>query len=438
MRAQVILPMTTRWKIFSVLALLYVMALFFRVSMAVVARDLSSDFNLSATELGTLSSVFFIVYALAQVPLGMLLDRFGGKTVVCVLGGLTTAGVVLFALSPGYHTALAGRALLGIGTSCVLMGSLKIFTNWFTHREFAIVAGFIMAIGNLGNLLATAPLAAAVSAFGWRPALLAVALAQVIATALVYAVAADTPLKEKAPEMEAHPATPGPASALGGLRTVLGEPSFLLLGALGFCYYGNFMLVQGLWGGPYLMDIYGASRSAVGGTLFCSAGGLIVGCLCVGKISTNLFKSRKKTLLAGQSISLALLLFLLGPAEHLGPLTLKLLFFGIGFSASSGITIYPMAREMFPHSIAGTAMSTLNFFVVSGVAVIQQVVGIVLDSFPHTSGGYSAAAYHRAFLLPFSGLAVAILLFIFAKDTLIAGDQEIKRTDHPTSLVSDI
>lgn len=83
-------------------------------------------------------------------------------------------------------------------------------------------------------------------------------------------------------------------------------------------------------------------------------------------------------------------------------------------------------------------MSTLNFFVVSGVAVIQQVVGIVLDSFPHTSGGYSAAAYHRAFLLPFSGLAVAILLFIFAKDTLIAGDQEIKRTDHPTSLVSDI
>jgi sugar phosphate permease len=413
--------MTIRWKIFSVLAFLYVMALFFRVSMAVVARDITADFNLSATQLGTLSSIFFIVYALAQIPLGILLDRFGGKIVVCVLGVMTTAGIILFALAPGYHVALAGRVLLGIGTSCVLMGSLKIFTNWFTQQEFAIIAGFIMAIGNLGNLFATAPLAAAVSSFGWRRALLAVALTQVIAIALVYTVAADTPLQDKKPETDAHSSTPGPISAMGGLWSVLGNPSFWLLGTLGFCYYGNFMLVQSLWGGPYLMDIFGASRSVVGGILFCSAGGFIVGCLCIGKVSANLFNSRKKTLLAGQSLTLALLMFLLGPAEYLSPVALKLLFFGIGFSASSGITIFPMVREMFPHSIAGTAMSTLNFFVVSGVAVSQLVVGIVLDRFPHTSGGYSAAAYHHAFLFPFCGLALSILLFVFAEDTLIAG-----------------
>ena len=146
-----------------------------------------------------------------------------------------------------------------------------------------------------------------------------------------------------------------------------------------------------------------------------------MGCLCIGKVSTYLLNSRKKTLLAGQSLTLALLMFLLGPAEYLSPVALKLLFFGIGFSASSGITIFPMVREMFPHSIAGTALSMLNFFVVSGVAVSQLVVGIVLDRFPHTSGGYSAAAYHQAFLFPFCGLALSILLFVFAKDTLIAG-----------------
>jgi len=391
--------------------------------MAVVARDLSADFNLSATQLGTLSSIFFVVYALAQIPLGLLLDRFGGKIVVCSLGGMTTAGIILFALAPNYHVALAGRVLLGIGTSCVLMGSLKIFTNWFTPQEFAVIAGFIMAIGNLGNLFATAPLAAAVSLFGWRNALLVVALAQVVATSLVYTVAADKPVPGKAMDTGAHSAAPAPTSAIKGLQSVLANHSFWLLGTLGFCYYGNFMLVQSLWGGPYLMDVFHASRSGAGSVLFCSAGGFIAGCLCVGKISTHLLKSRKKTLLIGQSATVALLMLLLGPAEQLSPEALKLLFIALGFTASSGITIYPMVREMFPHSIAGTALSTLNFFVVSGVAVIQLLVGIVLDQFPHLSGGYTAAAYHRAFLFPFCGLAISILLFVGAKDTLIAGSR---------------
>lgn len=416
--------MTTRWKIFSVLSFLYVMALFFRVSMAVVARDITIDFHLTATQLGTLSSIFFVVYAVAQIPLGILLDRFGGKIVVSVLGVMAITGIVLFALAPNYHVAMAGRILLGIGTSCVLMGSLKIFTNWFTQREFATIAGFIMAIGNLGNLFATAPLALAVSFFGWRQALLVVALAQVIAVIMVYAIAADSPDQKNAAESDPSAIASEQTSAMGGLLAVAGNSSFWLLGFLGFCYYGNFMLVQSLWGGPYLMDILNADRSVVGNILFCSAGGFILGCLCIGKISTQLFKSRKKTLLAGQSITLALLFCLLGPAEGLSPVALKFLFFGIGLSASSGITIYPMVREMFPHSIVGTALSSLNFFVVAGVAVIQQAVGIILDKFPHESGSYSAVAYHRAFLFPLCIHALAILLFLFAKDTIIVGNRK--------------
>ncbi|MDO9068462.1 MAG: MFS transporter [Deltaproteobacteria bacterium] len=371
--------MTTRWKIFSVLSFLYVMALFFRVSMAVVARDITIDFHLSATQLGTLSSIFFVVYAVAQIPLGILLDRFGGKIVVSVLGVMAIIGIVLFALAPNYHVAMAGRILLGIGTSCVLMGSLKIFTNWFTQREFATIAGFIMAIGNLGNLFATAPLALAVSFFGWRQALLVVALAQIIAVIMVYAIAADSPDQKNAAESDPSVAASEQTSAMGGLLAVAGNSTFWLLGFLGFCYYGNFMLVQSLWGGPYLMDILNADRSVVGNILFCSAGGFILGCLCIGKISTQFFKSRKKTLLAGQSITLVLLFCLLGPAEDLSPVALKFLFFGIGLSAASGITIYPMVREMFPHSIVGTALSSLNFFVVAGVAVIEQAVGSFLD-----------------------------------------------------------
>jgi sugar phosphate permease len=409
--------MAIRWKIFSALAFLYIMAIFFRVSLAVMARDISADFHLSALQLGTLSSMFFIVYALAQIPLGILLDRFGGKSVVCVLGIVTTAGSVLFALAPSYNLALVGRVLLGIGTSCVLMGSMKIFTNWFSRQEFAIISGFIMAIGNLGNLLATAPLAEAVTHFGWRYALLFVALSQVVATVLVYAVVTDAPsamVLQKDGQAEDSSVIP----VIKGLRLVLGNRSFWLIGLLGFCYYGNFMLIQSLWGGPYLMDVFGASRSVVGGILLYSAAGFITGCLCIGKISTHVLKSRKKTLLAGQAMTLGLYILLLGPAQQLSPAALKFLFFSIGFIASSGITVYPMVREMFPHALAGTALSTLNFFVVSGVAVIQLVAGIVLDRYTGVSGAHTATAYQHAFFLPFSGLAVALLLFVCAKDTL--------------------
>ena len=400
------------------------MALFFRVSMAVVARDVTQDFNLSATQLGTLSSIFFIVYALGQIPFGILLDRHGGRIVVFCLGLMTVVGAILFALAPNYNTALAGRVLLGIGTSCVLMGALKIFTNWFTHQEFAVVAGFIMAIGNLGNLCATAPLAGAVSAFGWRNALLFVALLQIVATALVFRVVADAPPNQITKD---HSTEAEKISVLDGLKSIFGNLSFWLLGLLGFCYYGNFMLVQGLWGGPYLMDVFSVGRSTVGSILFCSAGGFILGCLCIGKISTHLLKSRKKTLLIGQSITITLLMMLLGPAEQLSPMALMALFGCIGFSASSGVTIYPMVREMFPHEITGTALSTLNFFVIGGVAVVQLTAGIILDQFPHVAGSYSAEAYHRAFFFPFCGHVVAVLLFLFARDSLITGSKNNPR-----------
>lgn len=414
--------MAIRWKIFSALAFLYIMAIFFRVSMAVVARDISADFHLSALQLGTLSSMFFIVYALAQIPLGILLDRLGGKIVVCVLGVVTTAGSILFALAPSYNLALLGRMLLGIGTSCVLMGSMKIFTNWFSRHEFAIISGYIMAIGNLGNLLATAPLAETVTRFGWRNALLFVALSQIVATALVYAVVTDGPPNDMVLQKDGQAEISTAIPVMEGLRLVLGNRSFWLIGLLGFCYYGNFMLIQSLWGGPYLMDVFGASRSVVGGVLLCSAAGFITGCLCIGKISTHVLKSRKKTLLAGQAMTLGLYLLLLGPAQQLSPAALKFLFFSIGFIASSGITVYPMVREMFPHALAGTALSTLNFFVVSGVAVIQLVAGIVLDRYTEVSGAHTATAYQHAFFLPFSGLAIALLLFVFAKDTLRAAE----------------
>ncbi len=406
-----------RWKIFAVLAMMYVLAYFYRVSMAVVAKDLSGELGLDAALLGTLSSVFFYVYAFAQIPLGPLIDRLGGRRIIIASGLLTVAGTFLFALSPAYPAVLAGRVLIGLGTASVLMASLKIYGNWFSPHEFATISGFMVAIGNLGNLSATAPLAHAVSRFGWRHPFLGVGTLQAVAVALVCLLVSDAPHAGEEPPKEPL-YEPAPSHGIiEGWRIVFSYPSFWLLALLAFFWYGNYMVLQGLWGGPYLMDALGLSRAEAGNVLLFTSLGFIAGCLVVGRVSDRVLKSRKWTLLGGQALLLCLMTMMLGPAEALSRPLLACAFFAIGVAVSSGVTIYPMIREMFPSGMSATAMTALNFVVVIGAAAIQQVMGLSVSRFPRSNGNYPPAAYHQAFLIPIAGLACAVILFFFVRDT---------------------
>ena len=401
-----------RWRLFGVLALMYILAYFYRISLAVVAKDLSAELGLSPLQLGTLSGVFFYVYALVQIPLGPLLDRFGGRLVISSFGLLSSAGGLLFALAPGYGAALGGRILIGAGTACVLMGSLKIFTHWFTRREFAVVSGYMVAIGNLGNLTATAPLALAVAAVGWRSSFLAVAGLQCLVTLLVFGVVRDTPATGAHVTEENSPGI----GMIASWRIILADRTFQLLSLLSFFWYGNYMVLQGLWGGPYLMEAVGMDRSAAGRVLLFTSLGFIIGSLLLGRVTERLFKSGKRTLLAGQLLLLLLMTLMLGPAEQLPRPLLFAAFFVIGIGVSSGVTIYLFIREMFPVRMIATALTSLNFFVLMGAAAVQQLMGYVIERYPKGANGYPPQAYHRAFLIPIGGLLLALLLFTQARE----------------------
>ena len=407
--------MTLRWKIFAVLSIMYVLAYFSRISMAVVARDLSADLSLTAAQLGTLSGVFFYIYGFVQIPLGPLLDRFGGRKVISAFGLLSAGGGFLFALAPNYGAALAGRLLIGAGTACVLMGSLKIFTAWFTRQEFATVSGFMVAVGNLGNMAATAPLALSVSQFGWRASFAAVGAVQLVVALLVFLMANDHP-----PSSDHHHPDDSVPSADGGIfaawGTILANRSFWLLAFLSFWWYGNYMVLQGLWGGPYLMEAAGMGRAEAGKVLLFTSLGFIIGSALQGRITNRLFGSHKKTLLFGQTLLLILMTIMFGPAERLPRIFLEGAFFLIGIAVSSGVAIYPMIREMFPVRIVATALTSLNFFVLMGAAMVQQGMGLYIERFPKGPAGYPPQAYHGAFLMPVCGLALALLCFLFVAE----------------------
>src|SRR6185369_13401925 len=151
--------------IFAVLALMYILVYFYRVSLAVVAGDISRELRLTPQQLGSLSGILFYVYAAAQIPLGPMIDRLGGRLVISGCGILTATGGILFSRAVTLPMAMTARVLIGLGTASVLMATFTIFSRWYTKQEFGRISGFMVAVGNLGNLSATAPLALAVAAF---------------------------------------------------------------------------------------------------------------------------------------------------------------------------------------------------------------------------------------------------------------------------------
>lgn len=403
-----------RWQIFFILALVYILVYFYRVSLAVVAGDLSRDLDLTPAQLGSLSSILFYVYAAAQIPLGPMIDRLGSRLVISGCGVLTAVGGILFSQAAGMGEAMVARVLLGVGTSCVLMATFAIFSHWFTKKEFGKVSGMMVAVGNLGNLAGTAPLAFAVSVVGWRSSFLAIGILQAVVTVLVFCMVRDRPPKR--PSESGQEAAVAPVGMMEAWKQIFTSGDFWLLGAVAFAWYGCYLAVQGLWGGPYLMDVMKLTRVETGRMLMYTSLGFIGGSLMVDSVARKLFHSYKKTLLAGQILLLLLMTSFLGVVELLPHAAAGLLFFLLGIAVSSGVMIYPIIRSMFPVQIVGTALTSLNFFVLLGAASMQQVMGVIIGGFVKLTPGVPAQAYHAAFLAPVASLAVAVVLFFFAKD----------------------
>jgi sugar phosphate permease len=251
-----------------------------------------------------------------------------------------------------------------------------------------------------------------VAAVGWRASFLTIAIIQGIVALLVFLVVRDRP-PTSAPPGEGAGERNGMLAAWG---EIFGTRSFWLLGMVSFFWYGNYLALQGLWGGPYLMEILHLTRTETGRMLMFTSIGFICGSTVTDTIARKVFNCYKKTLLAGQALLALLMCGVLGPAEGLSHPLLAAWFFAIGLMVSSGVMIYPIVRNMFPVRIVGTALTSLNFFVLMGAATTQHLMGFIIDRLSRATGSITPAAFHTAFMVPVAGLAIAVLLYLPAKE----------------------
>jgi sugar phosphate permease len=412
--------MTRRSAIFAILSAAFFMSFFYRTTPAVIAPYLSQEFSLGAARLGLLSSIFFYVFAAFQIPLGPLLDKLGPRLMIATLAAVGAAGSLLFAIAPSFNLCLLGRGLMGLGMSCMYIGPLAVIAIWYPPRSFASMVGLLTALGNTGALIATLPLAILVEGIGWRHAFLIVAGVTLVLAFLVWLIVRDHPAPDATPASvgSAEGGNPAAATAVekwpifSVFRLIFANPSFWAIAGLNFFTTGSFSAILGLWGGPFLMDVFAMSPAGAGKFLSILSIGYITGNPLVGLLSDRMGTSRKKMTIAGLALYLLPLTLLCTVVR--GPATSFLLYpvyFAIGFFAATNILPWTHLKELFPRRIIGTALTCSNFFAISGAAVLQYLMGVIIERYPAVDRVYPPEAYRDAFLLLLVGMAIAILFY---------------------------
>jgi len=231
-------PVSRRWSIFVITSALFFLSQFYRASNAVIAPQLMQDLSLDTKDLGLLSATFFYAFAVTQIPISVLLDRIGPRIMMTGLSLIGVAGAIIFALADSLGMGLVGRALLGIGMACNLMGTFKLLTLWFGPLSFATLSGTIFAIGSVGNIAATSPLVLLVQYMGWRWTYCLIAGITLLLTLALYIIVRDSPEQNPFGPSQKDAASFG--KALSDLRVLLKMKDFWVISFGTFVSYGIF------------------------------------------------------------------------------------------------------------------------------------------------------------------------------------------------------
>ena len=409
-----------RWFIFWILAFAYIMVYFHRLCPAVLALDMMKDLKTSGALIGFLGAAYFYPYALMQLPAGLLSDSWGPRRTITLFFCVAFVGSMMLAWAPTVFWAIVGRTLVGIGVSMLFVPTMKVLAEWFRRREFATMTGILMAMGGVGSLIAAAPLAALSSWIGWRFSFMAVGAFTLLLAILVWLFVRDRPTDLGWPVLHESKAPSGaPPGLMQGVKKVLTYRYFWFLGIWFFFTLGIFFSFGGLWGGPFLMQVYGLSKGETGRILSMIAVGMVVGSPLLSFLSNRVFRGRKPVIMISSMILLGITALLAFYTQSMSVPALYLLCLGLGIFSSAIVVIgFTSAKELFPVYMAGTSTGLVNLFPFAGGAVFQPLLGYLLELHVQTDGTFSVEGYRLAFLVLFACSIISVGSTFFLRETL--------------------
>ncbi len=384
---------------------------FLRSAVSVIGPNLVVELNISAAELALLSSSFFLAFAIAQIPIGMLIDRFGPRFTMVLSTAIAVAGCIVFALGPDLNTLILGRVLMAIGCSSFYVAPLAIYSRWFKPKYFSTVVGVQLGLSGIGLLAATVPLAYAAATIGWRPSFIIVAALAGLSGLIVLWWVSDDPPGAKAPDHKKE----NLSESLRGLVAVTRTPSFWPIFAMHLTNYAVIITILGLWGGPYLAHVYGQDLETRGFYLLVLAVASTVSVFIWGP-ADRLFGNYRIPVLFGSGLTLAMLIWVALAGKMSGGVLL------LWFALYGLVTGYPplltaQGRALFPPHLVGRGLTLFNLATMGGVFVFQAATGAVIEWFAPNQTVYPLAAYQAAFGMQAALLAVSIGCYLLAKPT---------------------
>ena len=373
----------------------YYLSFLFRTINATVAGALTTEFGLGAGDLGLLTSVYYLTFAAAQIPIGILLDRYGPGRIQSAVMVAAALGAALFAVSDNFWLLLSGRALIGLGVAASLTAGLKALVLWFPKERVPMLNGLMIMLGALGALTATLPAEFLLVSVGWRGLFEVLAIASAGCALVIYLVVPDMPA---AISGAGRPTT-------SGLKTVYADPRFWRLAPLSATCIGTAWALQGLWAAPWLSDVEGLDRSELLRHLLIMAIALSLAGLLWGVAVDRL---RRRGVGPRALLGLVAMIFIAAQLALILRLPLPSYVPWIVVAAVGAGTVlsYAILAEYFPTELAGRANAALNFFHIGGAFVVQYMTGLVLQLWTPSDGHYPEIAYQTAFAFNI-GLQVA-------------------------------
>ncbi len=379
----------------------------YRTVNAVLAPDIAADTGLSAADIGLLTSMYFLAFAAFQLPLGILLDRFGPRRVEAVLLIVAALGAALFATLESLAGLALGRALIGVGVSCCLMAGFKAVVLWFPAERIPTVNGFLMTFGGLGALASTMPVELLLEITDWRSLFLGLgALTALLAVAVFVIV----------PEHQGPITDTRFRDQIAGLRRVFRDRFFWRVTPAASITIGVSLSIQSLWAGPWLRDVQGLDRFAVASHLMVAAGAMGLAFPVIGVLAQRLTRVGVATAtVAGVGMSgfmLVVATMAIGAVAH--DWALMAMF---GFLAAFASLSYALLGQHFPPQLIGRANTAMNVLVFATAFVMQWGLGAIIGQWANpATGGYDPTGYRVGFgLLAVLQTAAMIWFFLTAR-----------------------
>ncbi len=395
-------------RVFLPFAVGYYLSYLFRTISAVTADPLTTEFGLSPSSLGLLTSAYFLTFAAAQIPIGVFLDRYGPRRVQAVLLVLAAGGAAMFGASDGFFSLLAGRALIGLGVAAALTAGLKATVLWFPHERVALVNGWMVMLGALGAVTATTPSEWLLAWIGWRDLFEWLAFATAVTAGIVYLVVPDAPSPSTT---EGQP--------LAGLKQIYADPRFWRLAPLSATTIGTAWALQGLWAAPWLSDVEGLDRAALVNHLLAMAVALSVGALLLGLLATRL---RRRNIQPQAVFGVVAALFIAVQVALIlrWPLPSYVLWCLVAAVGAVTVLSYAIVADYFPKELAGRANAALNVFHVGGAFVLQDLIGVIIDYWAVEGTHHPMIAYQVAFALDLALQLAAWIWFMWPRGQMAA------------------